>query len=281
METIANPSNPSSPIPDPELLLLTHVFGDPPSHFVDDVVNAVNEVSSRCLVEYERIVDSWVTERDVESEDDDESERIKDDAISAMQTLLDGRIDSMFDLFEIFVSKQLLRIPSEVLDKVTLPEFESVDNTLDQQFLTSTSANISELKKEIEEKRRWRRHLIQRQQEYGAMLPALRTSVQSVRRLSMASGSPPVDSDLEGKGFLLDKAASSVSKVVPQLHEIAETTLQRTTVIGLEDPQGFTPAADVGANLIAQIFSPSVSFDVNTDCKSALAIAKTEDLMIM
>lgn len=83
------------------LELLTEHFGYPPLSFIDDIINAVNEVSYQATAGLERFVAS------VQASTQDTEQ-----AMHQVETLMEAAIDRNFDMFELFALRNVFNIPA-------------------------------------------------------------------------------------------------------------------------------------------------------------------------
>ncbi|KAJ3412872.1 hypothetical protein HDV05_008808 [Chytridiales sp. JEL 0842] len=114
--------------------LLAEHFGFVPTEFIDDVINAMNELVYQAMEEFQAFV---------ENEGGDELEVEK--GMTSLETLLENAVDKNFDKFEIFVLNNIFAMPSHL--SVTLPHYKDVDETVnpaDEDFL---DAELEHLRK--------------------------------------------------------------------------------------------------------------------------------------
>ena len=90
--------------------VLTEHLQYPAISLVDDIINAVNEIMYRCTAAMEK----YLLERSVvDGEDYTEEVRV---GIAKLETLLESSVDKNFDKLELYVLRNVLRIPQELLD---------------------------------------------------------------------------------------------------------------------------------------------------------------------
>ncbi|CCE65822.1 hypothetical protein TPHA_0N00420 [Tetrapisispora phaffii CBS 4417] len=93
--------------------ILTEHLQYPPISLVDDVINAVNEIMYKCTAAMEK----YLLEKSTLSQNGvDYTDEIKI-GVGKLETLLEYSVDKNFDKFELYVLRNILRIPNELLDK--------------------------------------------------------------------------------------------------------------------------------------------------------------------
>lgn len=90
--------------------VLTEHLQYPAISLVDDIINAVNEIMYKCTAAMEK----YLLERSV-VEDVDYTEEVRV-GIAKLETLLESSVDKNFDKLELYVLRNVLRIPQELLD---------------------------------------------------------------------------------------------------------------------------------------------------------------------
>ncbi|EGA59875.1 Mtw1p [Saccharomyces cerevisiae x Saccharomyces kudriavzevii VIN7] len=90
--------------------ILTEHLGYPPISLVDDIINAVNEIMYKCTAAMEKYLlsKSKIGEEDY-------GEEIKS-GVAKLESLLENSVDKNFDKLELYVLRNVLRIPEEYLD---------------------------------------------------------------------------------------------------------------------------------------------------------------------
>lgn len=90
--------------------ILTEHLQYPAVSLVDDIINAVNEVMYKCTAAMEK----YLLERSkVNGKDYSEEIRV---GVAKLETLLEHSVDKNFDKLELYVLRNVLRIPQELLD---------------------------------------------------------------------------------------------------------------------------------------------------------------------
>ncbi|AQZ09151.1 MTW1 (YAL034W-A) [Zygosaccharomyces parabailii] len=90
--------------------ILTEHLQYPAISLVDDIINAVNEVMYKCTAAMEK----YLLERN-EGAGKDYTEEIRV-GVAKLETLLEHSVDKNFDKLELYVLRNVLRIPQELLD---------------------------------------------------------------------------------------------------------------------------------------------------------------------
>ncbi|CDK25064.1 unnamed protein product [Kuraishia capsulata CBS 1993] len=133
---------------------------------IDDVINAVNEIVYKCVNAMETYLKAKEEKKQEEQEDDDiiMTDPSQTDIMSriqhgsgAMETLLTAAVDRNFDLFELYVLRNIFSIPKDLVDGgwMRLEHHEDIKpvgenfSTVNQKIraLTIQTQFLSELKK--------------------------------------------------------------------------------------------------------------------------------------
>ncbi|KAJ3126410.1 hypothetical protein HK098_007543 [Nowakowskiella sp. JEL0407] len=231
----------SEEIPNPTLLLSTHILGKYPQLLLDDIINCVQDASTKVIADFENDAEKWiytssslappkssqsaVIGKTTEEEQlEFEREKVKDEAVSAMESLVNSAVDQVFDVFERYFEKNFLLLPELSKGGVTLPEFENLSLSVTQQEINEKRERLSQLLVEYREKMEDNAYLNTINKEYEDMLPALRKSVDQIKHLTESIPGDDSTSVLE--------ATSMVSSTVKPLRNLSEKTLQRTIMGG-------------------------------------------------
>ncbi|KAF9423771.1 hypothetical protein BGZ94_008172 [Podila epigama] len=154
--------------------LLTEHFGFSPLSFVDDVINAVNNMiyqASMALQEFIELQLQDITQNDPSHHIDIKQESEK--GMHKFETLLEASVDKNFDRFELYALKNIFGVPEDV--DVVLPHYEALDFDLAQERedeldedlailrrqVIATKALNFKLRKELELEEKRRRQLLQ------------------------------------------------------------------------------------------------------------------------
>ena len=91
-------------------LLLTEHLGYPPISLIDDIINAVNELMYKCT----QAMEKYLLERHVLN-GKDYQEEIKV-GIAKLETLWENSVDRSFDKLELYILRNVLQIPQELIE---------------------------------------------------------------------------------------------------------------------------------------------------------------------
>ncbi|KAI8842986.1 Mis12 protein-domain-containing protein [Chytridium lagenaria] len=116
--------------------LVVEHFGFPPIEFIDDVINAVNDLMYQAMEEFQSFVDG-------EMEDTVEVEK----GMAALETLLESAIDKNFDKFELYALQNIFSLPRNV--GVVLPQYRDVDPEASEELDRELDEQIERLRKEL------------------------------------------------------------------------------------------------------------------------------------
>ncbi|CCD26292.1 MIND complex subunit MTW1 NDAI_0H01180 [Naumovozyma dairenensis CBS 421] len=90
--------------------ILTSFLQYPPVSLVDDIINAVNEIMYRCTAAMEKYL---IRKSIVQGKDYTEEIKI---GMAKLETLLEYSVDKNFDKLELYILRNVLRIPQDLLD---------------------------------------------------------------------------------------------------------------------------------------------------------------------
>ncbi|ORY01219.1 Mis12-domain-containing protein [Basidiobolus meristosporus CBS 931.73] len=116
--------------------LVTEHLGFLPLAFVDDVINSVNELIYQATSSLERFVESELGA----------NEHVEQ-GINQIETLLESAVDKNFDIFELYVLKNIFTIPPGV--NVELPHYKNVDYTLSMEEDEKLDEELEQLRKQL------------------------------------------------------------------------------------------------------------------------------------
>lgn len=126
--------------------ILTEHLQYPAISLVDDIINAVNEVMYKCTAAMEK----YLLERN-KGAGKDYSEEIRV-GIAKLETLLEHSVDKNFDKLELYVLRNVLRIPQELLDANVFRLSYQRDLLIPSDAQKSSSVNqLKEKGKQIEQ----------------------------------------------------------------------------------------------------------------------------------
>ncbi|KAK9761796.1 hypothetical protein K7432_013046 [Basidiobolus ranarum] len=116
--------------------LVTEHLGFLPLAFVDDVINSVNELIYQATSSLERFVESELGA----------NEHVEQ-GINQIETLLESAVDKNFDIFELYVLKNIFTIPSGL--NVELPHYKNIDYSLSMEEDEKLDDELEQLRKQI------------------------------------------------------------------------------------------------------------------------------------
>ncbi|KAI8827104.1 Mis12 protein-domain-containing protein [Fimicolochytrium jonesii] len=116
--------------------LITELTGWAPLTYVDDVINAVNDIAYKGMDSF----GEWVQNCGL---DEDEAEK----GLSATETLLENNIDKQFDRFELFALKNIFNVPAHV--QIVLPHNEGLDFGVTAADEANADMEIEALRRQI------------------------------------------------------------------------------------------------------------------------------------
>ncbi|CAG8530541.1 1803_t:CDS:2 [Acaulospora morrowiae] len=116
-------------------ILIEH-FEFSPISVIDDVIDSVNELMYQALIGLERFVEK-------KSKSEEEIEQ----GMHQVETLLETLIDHNFDMFELYVMRNIFAIPENV--KIVLPHQEGMDYTLDQSKEDQIDKELELMRKKV------------------------------------------------------------------------------------------------------------------------------------
>ncbi|KAI9091113.1 Mis12 protein-domain-containing protein [Phlyctochytrium arcticum] len=121
---------------DASLELVTEQLGWAPVSFVDDVVNAMNDLAYKGISSFEQ----WLEEYGL---DEEEAEK----GLAATETLFESNIDRQFDKFELFVLQSIFVVPVNL--PIRLPHHEDVDYSVTDENEEQVDAELEELQRRL------------------------------------------------------------------------------------------------------------------------------------
>ncbi|KAI9294410.1 hypothetical protein K502DRAFT_324851 [Neoconidiobolus thromboides FSU 785] len=114
--------------------LITEFFEFVPLHFVDEVINSVNDKMYLCLSKFENILyDTMLNPKDIE------------ESMNQIDTLLEGAVDTTFDVFELYCIDTVFNFTKD--EPISLLHYNGLDFNL-------TAEDEENLIKEIEEEKK-------------------------------------------------------------------------------------------------------------------------------
>ncbi|KAA8916095.1 hypothetical protein TRICI_001746 [Trichomonascus ciferrii] len=125
--------------------ILTEHLGYAPIALIDDIINAVNDILYKCTAAMEMFLTERYGEDTSIAEDEIEMGTAK------LETLLESIVDKCFDKFEIYVLRNLLVIPPELISEgwIRLAHHRGVDFGVEADKSGELEKRIVELRREI------------------------------------------------------------------------------------------------------------------------------------
>ncbi|SCU96288.1 LAMI_0F06018g1_1 [Lachancea mirantina] len=122
-------------------MLLTEHLGYPPISLIDDIINAVNEIMYKCT----QAMEKYLLERStVDRKDYTEELRV---GIAKLETLWENSVDRSFDKLELYVLRNVLHVPKELI------ESGSFRLKHQEELILQDTSHTNALLREIEVKR--------------------------------------------------------------------------------------------------------------------------------
>ncbi|KAJ1531158.1 hypothetical protein HK096_007967, partial [Nowakowskiella sp. JEL0078] len=241
----------SPPIPNTLLLLHSHILGESPHHLVDDIMNCVQDSATKFLAKSEVEIGSWIdtssslavpnqyqqlnnaTGRPIlksseELQAEHERDKVKDEAMATIETLVHGSLDKVFDFFEFYLWRNFLSVPEELRGIATLPEFENLSKNVEIADITAKQEELNKLMDEYHEKMKFNIHLRLRDKEFREMIPALEKSVQQLLDFKQTHLDPSPSLSKPHQMESLIDVASKVTNIVNPTNQLADQILTRT-----------------------------------------------------
>lgn len=91
-------------------VMLTEHLQYPAVSLVDDIINAVNEIMYKCTAAMEKYL---LEKHEIDGKDYTDEIKV---GIAKLETLLENSVDKNFDKLELYVLRNVLRIPQDLLD---------------------------------------------------------------------------------------------------------------------------------------------------------------------
>lgn len=195
--------------------LMTEHLGYPPVSLLDDIINCVNDIMYKCISAMEKYL---LKKSVVNGHDYSEEIRI---GVAQLETLLENSVDRNFDRLELYVLRNILHIPDELISNNVFRLKHQRNLILANESLRNTSQYILQDKvKQIEYE------LIKNEQltDYLSKLKNLKIRVGQYKQLVQRIGvfdTPDLKSIYESLKPI-DNSISLLSKQLKQLYESSE-----------------------------------------------------------
>ncbi|CAN3354661.1 kinetochore-associated protein Mtw1p [Diutina catenulata] len=201
--------------------LLVEHLGFTPLSFVDDVINAVNEIASKCIDSLDKFLHQ---QHEAYGETVFPLLEIKV-GVAKLQTLLESQLDHYFDKFELYMFRNIFAVPTQLAPAVNWGKLLDVETSappnLDQSIkqLADDIANELALKKLL-----------------TAEIVRARVIVEQTTKLSQAATSATKDGNSD---YLksLSPLGSTVLYVTNQVLQLAHSTLELSAEVKVTKPR--------------------------------------------
>lgn len=154
-----------------ETALLTEHFRYTPLTLLDDIINTVNELVARAVDAAEEgllaadpaalgFAAKYASENripDTDGEGRPVYEGMKeevDEGVHKLETLLESNVDRNFDKLEIYVLRNVLSVPGDLVPWVRLGHYEGLDLGPQQRKETQTVEEVQKLRRKVQETRK-------------------------------------------------------------------------------------------------------------------------------
>ncbi|KAJ5088509.1 hypothetical protein N7456_012125 [Penicillium angulare] len=193
--------------------LLTEHFSYTPLSLIDDMINSINNLIYQAISSLESGLLATPPERlgfshaangpTIADTDDDgnivypEAKLELENGLHQLETLLEANVDKAFDKFEIYVLRNILTVPEDLLSHVRLKHYEGLSFT--QSPDTPTPETIAAQRKKLLETRKLNRSLKDECARNAAVISQLNGILSTVEKSTEDGGdkkpktTPPVD----------------------------------------------------------------------------------------
>ncbi|KAJ3045328.1 hypothetical protein HDV00_010196 [Rhizophlyctis rosea] len=195
--------------------LLTEHLGFPPIQYVDDIINAVNDVSYNGIQACEKFV------LDVMKLDEEEAEK----GLAATETLFENNIDKQFDNFELYVFRNILNIPENL--PITLPHHQALDAVITEEEDAAMNAELEELRQKLRAAKYWMARVRHQTGELRKRRPALEKLINETKRL--------LDLAEKRDGPPLSESAQTILTQLTQTHTLRHALQLQTSDVSFTD----------------------------------------------
>ena len=130
-------------------LLLTEVLGVSPQILLDDYTNIAHDNVRQTTEGLEGGVRDWI-ERDVPIEQRTKCLAELESGIIALQTLIDSHSDFAFDLFEVWVWRNIFDVPANVAQHLVMPHHKGLDLTITEKQESEARDELALLRRRLE-----------------------------------------------------------------------------------------------------------------------------------
>ncbi|KAJ3138039.1 hypothetical protein HDU90_001515 [Geranomyces variabilis] len=164
------------------LELITEQLGWAPVSYVDDIINALNDLAYKGISSFEQ----WLRAYGLEEEETEKG-------LAATETLFENSIDKYFDKFELLVLQSIFVVPTNL--PIRLPHHEELDFSVTAADEAEADEEIVELRKAIASAQYLARKLRDEEAATQKRIDALqqmRTEIESLASLSRTLPAQPL-----------------------------------------------------------------------------------------
>ncbi|KKK18348.1 hypothetical protein P175DRAFT_0147174 [Aspergillus ochraceoroseus IBT 24754] len=214
--------------------LLTEHFSYTPLSLIDDIINSINNLIYQAISSLENGLNSTPPERlgfghasnssTIPDTDEDgnvvypEAQLEIENGLHQLETLLEATVDKAFDKFEIFVLRNIFRVPDDLAGWIRLKHYENI--SLNPSPDASTPETILAQRRKLQETKKLNRALKQESARNELMISQLRTilsAVQSPEAVNDTKGEGESTSVAPGKKDIMDLSFLTSSPAARQL----------------------------------------------------------------
>ncbi|KAF8318691.1 hypothetical protein DL93DRAFT_2075571 [Clavulina sp. PMI_390] len=135
-------------------LILTEILGSAPQILLDDYTNIPHDNVRQTTEAFEGVLRDWI-ERDIPEGARREAYLAElERGIIAIQTRIGSHSDFAFDLFEVWVWRNIFDIPANVAPYIVMPHHEDLDLTISDKEEEETRSELALLRRRLEAMKR-------------------------------------------------------------------------------------------------------------------------------
>ncbi|KAL1967448.1 hypothetical protein VTN77DRAFT_3233 [Rasamsonia byssochlamydoides] len=180
--------------------LLTEHFSYTPLSLIDDIINSINNLIYQAISSLEAGLLSTPPERlgfkqsnngstipDTDGDGNVEYPEAKleiENGLHQLETLFEANVDKAFDKFEIYVLRNILTVPEDLLNYVRLGHYEGLSFS-NQESDTPTPESINLQRKKLQETRKLQRALKQECARNDAIIAQLRAILSDAQSATL------------------------------------------------------------------------------------------------
>ncbi|KAL5342441.1 Mis12 protein-domain-containing protein [Aspergillus crustosus] len=214
--------------------LLTEHFSYTPLSLIDDIINSINNLIYQAISSLETGLHSTPPERlgfahantgsTIPDTDEDgnvvypEAQLEIENGLHQLETLLEATVDKAFDKFEIFVLRNIFRVPDDLMGWIRLKHYENI--SLISSHDAPTVDVILALRQKLQETKKLNRALKQESARNDVVISQLKTILAATQKLKTAeiNGMDLTEDAIStGKKDLLDLSFLTSSPAAQQL----------------------------------------------------------------